>query len=423
MVQPLHVPEHAQSCALAAMGRRRCLQSVLAVVAAITLLAFLVSRDPRPNSAQAAPVARQLTGSVQSGPSQPGAQELVGSPGPISRQAHRTKTAAPTDFAPASSLAADGIPSTALAAYQLAAARETTRDPGCGIPWTLLAAIGRVESDHGRFAGAVLHTDGLSTPPVIGIALDGVGTEVIRDTDHGRLDGDTTYDRAVGPMQFIPSTWAVYGVDADGDGQANPFDIYDAAAAAADYLCAAGGNLTTPAGVQRAVLAYNHSEPYLAAVLGLMAVYAHSVEVVPTNTSPGSPGPATRPVPSSSAQPATTPKSSLAAKPTAKSGSPSISRSTCPPTPDPIPTTTTTPAPDPIPATATTTPAPNPDPDSSSATSPSPCATPTRPTTTRPTPTPTRPTPTPTPTSADSIRKTASDPDAGADSNPAASQD
>jgi membrane-bound lytic murein transglycosylase B len=138
------------------------------------------------------------------------------------------------DSAPASALAASGIPVTALLAYQQAARREAQLDPACGLSWPLLAGIGRVESDHGRFAGATLHSDGLSTPPVIGIPLNGHGTALIRDTDHGRLDGDTVYDHAVGPMQFIPSTWASWGVDANHDGVKDPFNIFDAAAAAAD---------------------------------------------------------------------------------------------------------------------------------------------------------------------------------------------
>jgi hypothetical protein len=173
-----------------------------------------------------------------------------------------------------SALAADGIPMTALSAYQGAAAAAP---PGCGLPWPLLAAIGRVESDHGRFAGAVLHADGVSTPRIIGIPLDGNGTALIRDTDHGRLDGDRVYDRAVGPMQFIPSTWAGYGVDGNGDGTADPFNVFDAARAAADYLCAAGGDLTTLAGQTRAVLAYNHDGTYLAEVLALEKAYASGV--------------------------------------------------------------------------------------------------------------------------------------------------
>jgi hypothetical protein len=171
----------------------------------------------------------------------------------------------------ASTLAADGFPSTALEAYVRAA---VTGPASCHIAWPLVAAIGRVESNHGRFAGAVLHTDGRSTPPIIGIALDGVRTALIRDTDAGQLDGDPVFDRAVGPMQFIPSTWRTYAADGDGDGRSDPFDIHDATAATAKYLCAAGGDLSSVAGQTRAVLAYNHSHSYVATVLTLAAMYA-----------------------------------------------------------------------------------------------------------------------------------------------------
>jgi hypothetical protein len=97
-------------------------------------------------------------------------------------------------------------------------------------------------------AGSVLLANGLSTPRIIGIPLNGVGTELILDTDHGVLDGDRVYDRAVGPMQFIPSTWAQYATDGNGDGTADPFNIYDAAASAAKYLCDAGAVLRTRTG-------------------------------------------------------------------------------------------------------------------------------------------------------------------------------
>jgi membrane-bound lytic murein transglycosylase B len=187
--------------------------------------------------------------------------------------------AAPVDASVISGLAANGIPTVALNAYRVAAGRLGNADPGCGIDWALLAGIGREESDHGRFAGAQLHSDGTSTPRIVGIALNGAGTALIPDTDHGRLDGDTVYDHAVGPMQFIPSTWALYGTDANGDGIADPFNINDAALTAARYLCSAGGDLRTRAGQVAAVLAYNHSDQYLAQVLALADAYRRGVSI------------------------------------------------------------------------------------------------------------------------------------------------
>ena len=63
----------------------------------------------------------------------------------------------------------------------------------------------------------------MAQPGIYGIALDGTNnTAVIRDTDGGQYDSDDEFDRAIGPMQFIPSTWSVVGVDSDGDGSATP---------------------------------------------------------------------------------------------------------------------------------------------------------------------------------------------------------
>jgi hypothetical protein len=176
-------------------------------------------------------------------------------------------------------LAENGIPNVALNAYRVAAARMTASKPGCGIDWSLLAAIGRVESNHGRFGGAQLNPDGTSTPEIRGPALNGVDFAYIADTDDGAFDHDPTYDRAVGPMQFIPTTWRSYAVDADGNGTTSPFDIDDAALGAASYLCTAGGDLRTEAGQRRAVFAYNHSDEYVAQVLALARSYATGVPV------------------------------------------------------------------------------------------------------------------------------------------------
>jgi hypothetical protein len=203
-------------------------------------------------------------------------------------------TAAP-DLTEASQLAADGIPSTALIAYQDGASREHRLDPSCGFSWPLLAAIGRVESDHGRSGGALLHTDGLSTPRIIGIPLNGHGTALIRDSDHGVLDGDSVYDHAVGPMQFIPTTWGEYAVDGNSDGKADPFNIMDAAATAARYLCAAAPSLTTLAGQTQALRAYNDSDAYITLVLATESIYAKGVPGLTVPTPPTGAAPSTPP--------------------------------------------------------------------------------------------------------------------------------
>ena len=191
-----------------------------------------------------------------------------------------SKKQAPVGHGVISGLAANGIPKVALNAYRVAAARMANVQPGCGIDWALLAGIGREESDHGRFGGAVLHADGVSTPKIIGPALTGTKWDYIPAPANGlELDGDATYAHALGPMQFIPSTWAIYGADATGDGRADIFNINDAALGAARYLCAAGGNLRTHEGQVRAVLAYNHNDEYLAQVLALAEAYRTGVPV------------------------------------------------------------------------------------------------------------------------------------------------
>ena len=150
-----------------------------------------------------------------------------------------------------------------------------TADKGCNVDWTLIAAIGRVESDHGRYGGNTLSDKGVSTPGIYGIPLDGSsGTAKISDTDAGELDDDPVFDRAVGPMQFIPSTWSVVGVDGDGDGVRNPQDIDDAALATAVYLCSGTEDLSTTQGLRTAVYRYNHSQEYVDLVLSIMKAYA-----------------------------------------------------------------------------------------------------------------------------------------------------
>jgi len=192
---------------------------------------------------------------------------------------------------PASEVTDLGIPDVALDAYRSASASMEAADPGCRIDWSLIAGIGRVESDHGQSGGRVPAADGTVAPPILGIALDGrPGVALIRDTDAGTLDFDSTYDRAVGPMQFIPGTWAAFpDVDGDGNGRTDPHNLYDAALAAASYLCSGPGDLSEATGQRSAVYRYNHSDAYVDRVLFYAQAYAAGVK--PSGPPPQPAGP------------------------------------------------------------------------------------------------------------------------------------
>ncbi|MGH9252302.1 MAG: lytic murein transglycosylase [Acidimicrobiales bacterium] len=133
-----------------------------------------------------------------------------------------------------------------------------------------------------------MREDGYGTRPIRGIPLDGrPNVALIRDTDGGALDGDTTYDRAVGPMQFIPSTWRSVGVDANADGRHDPNNIFDAAQGAGVYLCVGDGDLRDPAQAARAVRRYNNADEYVRVVLSLAELYESGrVGVVPSSPVP-----------------------------------------------------------------------------------------------------------------------------------------
>ncbi|MEV4563807.1 lytic transglycosylase domain-containing protein [Nonomuraea sp. NPDC049419] len=123
-----------------------------------------------------------------------------------------------------------GRPSSYLELYKAAA----TRCPG--LSWTVLAAIGQVESGHGRNNG----------PSSAG---------------------------ALGPMQFMPATWKHYGVDGDGDGKKDIWSPYDAVPGAANYLCA---NKAGQGGerLRKAIWFYNHSWDYVNKVMSIAGAYA-----------------------------------------------------------------------------------------------------------------------------------------------------
>ena len=179
-----------------------------------------------------------------------------------------------------------GIPATVLDAYKKAAAALARSQPGCNLRWELLAAIGKVESGQAR--GGRVDANGTTLTPILGPVLDGRRYAKIPDTDGGRYDGDTVHDRAVGPMQFIPSTWSRggpdhqgWGADGNGDGKKDPNNIYDAALAAARYLCASGRDLSDTAALHQAILSYNHSQDYLTTVLSWYEYYRKGTHEVP----------------------------------------------------------------------------------------------------------------------------------------------
>ena len=137
---------------------------------------------------------------------------------------------APVNQSLSSSYALSTIPPTYLALYRRAAVTCP------GLPWTVLAAVGTVETGNGRDV-------------------------------HRSVAG------AEGPMQFLPSTWAVWGYDADGDGKANIHDPVDAVFSAARYLCAAGAGRGGQS-LDDAIYAYNHAWWYVREVVLIANQYA-----------------------------------------------------------------------------------------------------------------------------------------------------
>jgi len=145
-------------------------------------------------------------------------------------------------LATASADAVADIPADLLVLYQ----RSADRCPA--LPWAVLAAIGKIESDHGR-----------STAPGVRSGSNSAG--------------------AAGPMQFgiggkAGDTWSAYGVDGDANGTIDVYDAADAVPAAADYLCANGAG--KPGRLSEAVFAYNHADWYVADVLAQAGAYSES---------------------------------------------------------------------------------------------------------------------------------------------------
>ncbi|MFE5141253.1 C40 family peptidase [Streptomyces fagopyri] len=169
-----------------------------------------------------------------------------------------------------------GIPPRMLTAYERAAAQVGGKVPKCrGLAWPVLAGIAKVESNHA--IGRSIAADGGIRPKIYGVLLNGSGaggnTTTVTDTDGGKWDGTANGERAVGPFQFLPSTWENVGEDANSDGTADPHNADDAALGAAAYLCGNGRDLAQRAQLKAAVFQYNHSEAYVENVLGWIDQY------------------------------------------------------------------------------------------------------------------------------------------------------
>jgi murein DD-endopeptidase MepM/ murein hydrolase activator NlpD len=162
------------------------------------------------------------------------------------------------------STSAHGIPGRVLAAYRAS-------DGWCpGLRWQLLAGIGEVESAHGTTRRAMAEAaTGRVTPAILGIPLD--GRPGVRALPIGTWLGWSglagPWQQAVGPMQFLPGTFSAWAVEADGDGVADPHDIDDAAATAANYLC--GGREGAVADEREALRRYNADAAYVERVLAV----------------------------------------------------------------------------------------------------------------------------------------------------------
>ncbi|MFE9646465.1 lytic transglycosylase domain-containing protein [Streptomyces sp. NPDC006365] len=268
----------------AQFGRRLAKGAVTTAVAAAAVAALSASQAPGVTDG---PQGSQNTGSQPSTDVSPEESATGNSPyytdlPPLNSPTPSPSTTPGTEGSIAAGAAEAGIPATVLDAYKKAEAALRESKPGCNLPWELLAAIGKVES--GQASGGRVDADGTTITPILGPVLNGNGFANISDTDGGSFDGDTTHDRAVGPMQFIPSTWAWAGRDGNGDGTKNPNNIYDAALAAGHYLCRLDRDMNVQKELNRAILSYNPSTEYLNLVLSWLEYYRKGTHEVPDGT-------------------------------------------------------------------------------------------------------------------------------------------
>ncbi|MEV7792398.1 lytic transglycosylase domain-containing protein [Streptomyces sp. NPDC087512] len=265
----------------AQFDRRLRKAAVTTTVAAVAVAALSASQAP---DVTADGNGRRTTADSAPSPSAPSGDSATGnSPYYTDLPPLNSPSPAPTIGTPVTRGPAEaGIPATVLDAYKKAESALREAKPGCNLPWQLLAAIGKVESGQAR--GGRVDADGTTIGQIIGPQLDGNGFALIKDTDNGVYDGNSSYDNAVGPMQFIPSTWSWAARDGNGDGKKDPNNVYDAALAAGHYLCRNGWDLSVQSDLNRAILSYNNSQDYLHTVLSWLEYYRRGTHEIPDGT-------------------------------------------------------------------------------------------------------------------------------------------
>lgn len=171
------------------------------------------------------------------------------------------------------------FPVVVLDAYYRAQLQTAQSKPQCAVSWSQLAGIGKVETIHGTYQGRVVSQDGRTSTPILGPELNGDPFLAISDSDGGLLDNNTVWDHAVGPMQFIPTSWELYGADGNGDGIKDPHNMYDATLAASNHLCGSRSQLSDSNNFTAALLGYNRSTSYGVSVKAYATAYAAAVSL------------------------------------------------------------------------------------------------------------------------------------------------
>jgi hypothetical protein len=243
--------------------RARLMMSVVIAAATVLVVAALalVAEPETPAGTEPAAAPEGSAAGDEAAPAAPSADSDAASDAVDASARETPESAAAT---PSTGDADVDIPPIALDAYQRAAVGRCDE-----VGWATLAGIGKVESNHGRHGGAVPSADGGVAPLILGPQLDGSGaggntTPMPIGPWSGRWGLGSEWQQALGPMQFLPSTFERYAPSPDAD----PHNLYDAAQAAAAFLCDGEGE-----GVEAAILRYNRSSSYVEEVGRWAAIY------------------------------------------------------------------------------------------------------------------------------------------------------